>query len=68
MESYATLMDGYETDCATVFGMTGKNLNEKEKILFDWVLTTTMLMLGVALVWVDGQLHTYEVSFHSKTK
>lgn len=40
-------MSGFATDCAIVFGRTGKSRKENAKTLFDWVLIKTTLRRGV---------------------
>ena len=42
-------------DSATVFGTTGKKPRGKGKTKFDWALTKTMPMLGVALEKAAGR-------------
>jgi hypothetical protein len=51
------LTDGYGIDYAIAFGIIGRSLNGKERILFVWESTKTMHTLTVAPEWEDGQSH-----------
>ena len=46
--------DGCGIDDATAFGIIGRSLNGRERILFVWELTKTMHTLTVAPEWGMG--------------